>query len=408
MGQSPASKDLHSKVLDALELARPALLAHVRNAATGSTRSGELALVVLAALHDGIDPRHADMAKAIKKLAKAKPNQTYDIALRLIVLDACPSFPDRSKLAKKDLKRLLQHLSRRGCFQYFAKPSTWDLSNTQYGALGLRAALSMGLRVPRDVWRRMAQSVRAQQGPTGSFGYARSDSAARGYASMTAAGIAVLAVCQQGMEGQGQLARDLDGHLQSGWRWFGRNTDRIGSPKERWSFYFHYGLERAAILCGVDKVAGVVDWYEAGARMFVDEQLAGGGWQSAKDGFPGSHLSGKRGDSVPTAFAVLFLRRKFQRNIGPITQHIVRLVNIGPMSKPADISACSKTLVARGIDALPDTLQALRSEVETKRRAAAGALQGLCGQDFGYDPARDRDGNRRALRQVEMWYLKNR
>ena len=83
------------------------------------------------------------MKRALARLGKAKPKQTYDIALRLLVLEACPVFPDREKLAKKDLSSLLANRSTQGAFQYYERPSTWDLSNTQYGALGLRAAAAM-------------------------------------------------------------------------------------------------------------------------------------------------------------------------------------------------------------------------------------------------------------------------
>src|SRR5690606_32238484 len=137
---------------DALDMARPALVAHLKDACKSSTRAGELSLLVLAALHDGMPVDDPVLAKAIEKLAKAKPRQTYDLALRLIVLEACPTFPHRMAVAKQDTEALLDHRCDEGTFQYEAHPSTWDLSNTQYGALGLRAAWSMGIKVPKAVW----------------------------------------------------------------------------------------------------------------------------------------------------------------------------------------------------------------------------------------------------------------
>jgi hypothetical protein len=142
--------------------------------------------------------------------------------------------------------------------------------------------------------------------------------------------------------------------------------------------------------------------------MLIEEQLSGGGWSSKKDGFPGTHLSGKRGDSVPTSFAILFLRRKFQKNVKPLTANIVRLVNMGPFSKQKDIDECARQLIKRGKDAMPDLISALRSEVESQRQAAAKALQGIVGDEFGYDAKNDRDANRSAIRKVELWWLKNR
>ena len=97
MGLSAQSDDLNSRIRDALDMARPALLAHVKAASKNATRAGELSLLLLAALHDGVPSDDAIMAKAIRKLGKAKIKQTYDLALRLLVLEACPTFPDRDE-----------------------------------------------------------------------------------------------------------------------------------------------------------------------------------------------------------------------------------------------------------------------------------------------------------------------
>lgn len=389
-------------------MARPALLAHLKTASKGATRTGELSLLVLAGIHDGVPVTDPALAGAIKKLAKGKPSQTYDLALRLIVLEACPTFPKRMEIAKKDAKKLLTHRCDEGTFQYQRRPSTWDLSNTQYGALGLRSAKALGIKIPKQVWVQMAREVGEQQDPYGGFGYTRHRNGWKPYPSMTAAGIAVLAICRQAL-GDGYVRADtIDKQITRAWSYLDKNAKSIGSVQERWCYYFHYGLERAAILCDVEKINGKADWYALGARMLVDEQLPGGGWSSKKDGFPGTHLSGKRGDSVPTSFAILFLRRKFQKNAGPLTENIVRLVNIGPRSKPKHVEECARQLVKRGKAAMPDVLEALRSDVKPQRQAAAKALQGIVGDTFGYDAKKDRDANKAAIRKAVHWYLKNR
>jgi hypothetical protein len=403
---SPAAAQdtLDADVRHALDNARPALLGHLREVAGGS-RHGELALVLLAAIHDGVDESDKVFAEAVRRLHKAHPDQTYDLALRLLVLEAMPSFPDREKIAAKDTKDLLGHRDRRGGFGYQEGANGWDLSNTQYGALGLRAGKALGADVDRAVWSQMAQEVGEQQDNYGGFGYGRGfrgDSDA--YASMTAAGIAVLAICRQHLD---KPPKELDRRIERGWQWFARHADTIGSEKERWSFYFHYGLERAAILTDVVTV-GADDWYRKGARMFVDRQLPGGGWKSVHDGYQGSSLDRGRGDGVPTAFAILFLRRKFQKDVGAVTAHIVRLVNIGPRSKDKDVELCAQQLAQQGKAVMPDVLQALRSDVEPQRRAAAAALSVIAGQSFGYDAAKDAAGNRGAVRAAELWYLRNR
>ena len=391
-----------------LERARPALVDHLEAAMRRDQRAGELALLCLAGLHDGLPADGPPLKRALARLGKAKPKQTYDLALRLLVLQACPTFPGREKLAKADLKKLLKHRCDEGAFQYHERPGGWDLSNTQYGALGLRAARAMGLQVRREVWTKLAREVSRSQAPDGGFCYTPRVSGWDPYASMTVAGVAVLAICRQALGGAGKHVQELDRRIEEAWGWLDRHRHTIGSPQERWSYYFHYGLERAAILCDVTKVGGRTDWYAKGAEMFVEQQLSKGGWSSLTDGHPGQHLSNRRGDSVPTAFAVLFLRRKFQKDIGPVTQRIVRLVNIGPRSQAADVEECARQLAKQGKAAMPEVVRAMRSEVGPQRQVAAKVLDAVAGERFGFDPDADRDGNRGAVRKAELWYLKNR
>jgi hypothetical protein len=155
-------------------------------------------------------------------------------------------------------------------------------------------------------------------------------------------------------------------------------------------------------------MVGAVDWYAKGAAMLVDAQLPGGGWVSSTDGYQGGQLGRGGGNSVPTAFAVLFLRRKFQKELGPVTPRTVVLAAVGHTTKQKDIEACTAELVRRGKSAMPDLLKALRCEVEPRRRAAVGALVAIAGEGFGYDPAQDEEKNRDALRKAELWYLRNR
>lgn len=402
------SSELRQRIGEALEQARPALLAHLAAARGSDMRCGALALLVLAALHDGVPASEPTLARAIARLRHAEPNQTYDVALRLTVLAACPTFPDRDVLARKDTDRLLEHCGDHGGFQYYRKPSTWDLSNTQYAALGLRAAVALGQDVPRAVWQRMADTIGANQGDHGGFQYSRVHTTCRADASMTIAGIAVLAICRQQLDGGPALRARIGKQIERAWDWLAAHDEAIGSRSVRWSYYLHYGLERAAILTDVEKIGGRIDWYARGAEMFVDAQLGGGGWRSSVDGLPGQHLSRERGDLVPTAFAVLFLRRRFQKQAGPITPRVLHIVNVGPASSDGDIAACAKQLAARGIAAMPEVVQGLHSDVVQRRRAAAQALDGICGQRFGFDPERARAANRRAVRAVELWFLQRR
>ena len=404
LGALDAAK-LAAAVTQALDDARPALLAHLQETAARPGRAGELALVLLAATHDGVDAKDRRFAVAVERLAAAQPDGTYDLALRLMVMEAYPDFPDRARLAAADAKALLACRDRNGAFGYNPRPGRWDLSNTQYGALGLRAAAAIGVPIERAVWSRLASAIGDEQDNYGGWDYEQGDGVA--YASMTAAGIAVMAICQQHLAGDGEAPKWIEQKIARGWQWLARNEAAIGNPQIRSSYYFHYGLERAAILCDVQKV-GDVDWYAVGAKMLCDEQASGGGWTSGVDHGGGSHLTKGRGDMVPTAFAVLFLRRRFQKIAGPITPRVVVLANLGPSSRPEDVDACAKGLIARGKAALPEVLYALRSEVRTQRQAAAEALRALAGRDFGYDPAQDPLHSRDQIHAAELWHLRNR
>lgn len=401
--QDPAK--LAARVNQALEDARPALLAHLEETTKRFARAGELALILLAATHDGVDPKDKRFAAAVAKLADARCDGTYDLALRLMVMEALPDFPDRKQIAATDAKALIACRDRNGAFGYGPSPGHWDLSNTQYGALGLRAAASLGVAIERSVWTKLADAIGDEQDNYGGWDY--SEGGGSPYASMTAAGIAVMAICQQQLDADGDAPKWIEQKLARGWQWLARNDKCLGNPNERSSFYFHYGLERAAILCDVQKV-GAHDWYARGATMLCDEQEKGGGWQSRVDHGGGPVLSKGRGEMVSTAFAVLFLRRKFQKQPGPITPRIVVLANLGQASKAEDVDACAQGLIARGKAAMPEVLHALRSELRTQRQAAAQALRALAGQDFGYDPARDPLQSRDQIHAAELWHLRNR
>ena len=61
------------------------------------------------------------------------------------------------------------------------------------------------------------------------------------------------------------------------------------------------------------------DWYRSGAEMFIKMQLRQGGWHSKSDMHGGGGGRMGKGSPVSTAFAILFLRRKFRKTLGPIT-----------------------------------------------------------------------------------------
>jgi hypothetical protein len=401
----PAQDPFAIAVQKALELSRPALLDHLAAQARGDRprqeACGELALLALAALHDGVPADDRVLAPALGKLAAAKPLTTYELSLRLLVLEAHPGFPHRDAIARGDAAELLRHCDAGG-FHYLAGGG-WDLSNSQYGALGLRAAKALGAAVPDAAWRRLLQTVADAQLYTGGFGYQDGPPATL---SMTAAGIAVLLICEQALAAPGTRLPEVERAVARAWAWVGRNTNDIGDKRLLWCHYALYGLERAAILGDVDKVGGV-DWYRRGAEKLLAEQQKRGGWRASRD-FAGGRLDDGRGDAVSTAFAVLFLCRRFQKVPGAITPRAVMFAQIDDATPPADVEASVRAQVARGVAGFLVVIEHLLSDVPSRRRAAAAAAQQIAGDTFGYDPALDAAANREAVHRAELWYLQHR
>lgn len=396
-----AQVPLAERVRAALERARPALVSHLE----GTQPAGELLLATYAALHDGVKSTHPVLAAALDRVAKARLETTYELALRLMILAADAEFPKRDELARKDLAELLQHQSG-GVFGYTSNGGGGDLSNTQYGVLGLRAAAAMGRTIPERTWQRIEAAISGWQNKDGGWGYSGRGQAS--YASMTAAGIAVLQVCRAALgersEGDARRLQRID----AGWNWFATNPRDIGNWNAHWCLYFHYGLERAAILSDLQLV-GSVDWYAVGAEMLLRQQLDGGGWASAQEGLLARAGAPGHGNAVSTAFAVLFLRRAFQKVPGPVTgMRAPSLPMLGESSTPAEVRACGEELGTRGRQGLEPVLKALRDRLPQRREAAHIALQAICGEDFGYDPGLDADANAVALRKADLWYLRNR
>lgn len=154
-----------------LDKARPELLTLLGDANPTMYGGGQLGLLCLAALHDGVPADDKVLRRSLERLSKARLDGTYALSLRLLVAEACPELPKRKSNATADARELLRHRFR-GAFHYQARPGAWDLSNTQYAALGLRAAASLGVDVPDKVWWELADAVGTSQADSGGFGYA--------------------------------------------------------------------------------------------------------------------------------------------------------------------------------------------------------------------------------------------
>jgi hypothetical protein len=396
--QVPVPPPLAARIAVALQRARPALLHHLATA-----DSGVLALCCLAAAHDDVPTDEPVFARALDRLARAELDDTYGLALRLMLLAEVPSFPGRVELARRDAA-LLQTRQTGGGFSYHAHDGWWDLSNTQYAALGLRAAAALGVDVPERRWLLLHDAMLRMQLADGGFTYRAGQGRPSAYESMAVAGIAVLQVSAQFLALDDAARAQHDDAVTRAWQWLAAHKQSIGDRRTHCGLYFHYGLERAAILSDVDYVGGV-NWYAAGAAMLCGEQTVGGGWWGIDESrAPAMHATS--GHPVDTAFAVLFLRRRFQKVPPAVTVARPSSAGLWPDADAATVAAAAAYDASGGAAQLPELLALLHSEVVTRRKAAVLAIFRITGWDCGVHPYRSPDAEAERIRAAELWWLR--
>jgi hypothetical protein len=269
----------------ALERGREWLLEN----AVHTQRQGQRSLMYYAAIQAGLDKQTPALREYADELKLHEFGATYDTACVicfLVALDPATYLPT--------IRRATQNLAGmqnpNGSWGY---PTGEDLSNTQYGALGLWKASTVGVSVEAEVWERLAKRVRAYQSKQGGFGYQASGGNS---VNMTTAGVGTLAVCEVELIRLAEVSKEEHKRLasarQHGIAWL---EDQVPEPESRmngWPNYGLYGLERMAAWTGLARL-GAHDWYQRGADHLVPKQSPEGSW----------------GGGSETAFAVLFLAR---------------------------------------------------------------------------------------------------
>ncbi|MFC1588266.1 hypothetical protein ACFL54_08145, partial [Planctomycetota bacterium] len=149
---------------------------------------------------------------------------------------------------------------------------------------------NVSLKVPADGWGYMFMDLALEKGATFVSG------------SMTCTGIASVAIAMKYLDVTGKLtAEERAGGRRAilrGLAWMKLNYGVWpGAVAGEWYEYYMYALERAGIIAGFQFI-GSRDWYRDGTLALCAQQRANGSW--GYDSF---------GDSVPTAFALLFLKK---------------------------------------------------------------------------------------------------
>jgi hypothetical protein len=176
-------------------------------------------------------------------------------------------------------------------------PAAGDNSNSQYAALGLRACAEAAVFVEPKVVKDALNRWEETQGSDGGWDYKGPQ---KSYGSMTAGGLGAVVIYHWMLRKPWQGDRTV----KKGMEWLSTQWDVTKNPGDfrwantHWKFhsYYLYGVERAGMLYGSDRI-GAHDWYDEGARYLLQNQNADGSWSFSDKQF------------LDTCFAVLFLRR---------------------------------------------------------------------------------------------------
>jgi len=260
-------------------------------------RNGQTALSLYALLKCGLTEDHQAIQRGLAFLRGRPPRRTYSAACQILALAATKN-PEHHGWIEEIAEELLEW--QEVGFGYPDPARGLDLSNTQYGALGLWVASSTGFEVPERTWLYLTRSALAHQGDGGGFAY-KPGGVSTG--SMTVAGLTVLAICEHGF-GEGGLPTQLEGKVaeakELGLAWLAQHFKSDEDPlaqTNRWHHYYLYGIERLAALMGLERF-GDYDWYRQGAHVYLEGQGAEGQWGTLY------------GENEPnTAFGLIFLAK---------------------------------------------------------------------------------------------------
>jgi hypothetical protein len=296
-------------------------------------RNGGTALVAYALLKSKVPKGHPAIVRALEFMRCIAPRETYVLGCQLMALDSLED-PSVEPWIGQLAQTLLSQQQPNGGFHYGLHGAT-DLSNTQYGALGLRIAAKHGVRIQAEVWDELAAYVLARSDDQGGGAYApigfkyAPDAAPTG--SMTAAGIGVLAICDLHLKGRSQHG-SLLGIAKRGGQWLGENFTVETNPRAdaHWLYYYLYGMERVGALLETEEFGGH-RWYREGARWLVDHQEGDGKWG------PGGN-----GAICSTSWALLFLTRA-TNPVSGVSPRRARSYGEDDPSEPISIRASGDT-----------------------------------------------------------------
>lgn len=276
---------------------------------------GLTAVATYALLASGESSQDPKLIKAIAYLKQLKSENVYVLGTRAQIWTYLGDTREIKILENEDARHLSSLMKiagdAHGLFHYpKMPPTTYDLSISQFGVLGLWALAQDGAEVDINVWSTMDKAWRRRQSASGAWAY----NTHGGYdepqdtMSMALAGVATLFITHDYVHAaanRGCGGNMKDANIELGLKWVIDNFGHISSPSSaregQARFYTLYGLERVGIASGY-KYFGNANWFDAGADYLTTHQNNDGAWGSTGD------LWGLNIGNIPsTSFGILFL-----------------------------------------------------------------------------------------------------
>ena len=239
--------------------------------------TGRTALVALAMLEAGEPAQSGKLREALKWMADHPADGTYAIAIRLMVWCRLPE--QYRPLAKAELARLINGFSQEaGGWDYIPTPRAGyvDQSLTQYALQGIADAHTIGLQIPPRLIDMVRNRFLVKQTPDGGWGYKNAQDPPRG--SLTAAGLASLAICEKIKPSKGRVRETVDRSIAGAIAWldaqFQRNTNPGPDADDHYLFYWLHAIERAGRATGVRRFRNQ-DWFEACVTTIKERMIDG-------------------------------------------------------------------------------------------------------------------------------------
>ena len=281
---------------------------------------GSTAMITLALLNTGENPRSVQIEKALKLILAIPRSKTYEVSLRVMVLSAADPTGKRFRATiQGDIDWLLKVQADSGGWGYGDAGGS-DGSNSQFALLALSEASKYDIVIPKKHWQEAKDywfDLYSER--NGGFGYQAGGTV---LGSMTCAGVASLIIVRGNLfdinaAANGAQAICCGGPndaiqplLDKSFEWLANHFTVKGNPtgkgsQSRQRFYYLYALERAGRFSG-RRFLGPHDWYRVGAANLVKTQRASGAWAA---GNRGRANFGESNETITTAFSLLFLAK---------------------------------------------------------------------------------------------------